>query len=124
MICCDNPIETENKFIEWWKGKYLPEINVGIAKINMARLVKGEAPIPKRTGFYHMRSEYVIGDNLIVNYHDGNENYIFSNKVIDLDFGDVVFVIKGDCGSYDNQDSRPDEKFWIKSLLQEKLGDL
>ena len=116
VICCGNPAETADKFIEWWKDKYLPEINIGITKINMARMAKGEDPIPNRTEFYHPRTECVVGDILTINYHDNNENYMFSNRGINLGFGDVTFVIKEDCESGDNDNRRPGKKFWIKSL--------
>jgi hypothetical protein len=89
VICCGNPKETSDYFIEWWKKKYLPEMK-------RAGYKKDE--------FYHPVEEYA-GQNgeLIINYHDSNENFMFCDKVIDIGFGDVSFIVESDCKTYDGK---------------------
>jgi hypothetical protein len=89
VICCGNPKETSDYFIEWWKAKHLPEMK-------WAGYQKDE--------FYHPIEEYA-GQNgeLIVNYHDSNENFMFCDKVIDLGFGDVSFIVESDCKTLDGK---------------------
>jgi len=86
VICCNNPRETADFFIKWWTEVYLPE-----AQQNGY----------KRTEFYHPREEYTGPDGeIVVNYHDSNENFMFCDKEIDLGHGDVSFIIEEDCKSY------------------------
>ena len=89
VICCGNPKETANYFIEWWKATYLQKAkNSGY----------------KRDEFFHPRDEY-NGTNgeLIINYHDSNENYMVCNQVINLGHGDISFIIESDCETYDKK---------------------
>lgn len=87
IICCNNAEETADFFIKWWKDKYLPKMKQSGYK---------------RDEFYHPQDKYT-GPNgeLIINYHDSNENFMFSDSVIDLGHGDVTFIINSDCKSYD-----------------------
>jgi hypothetical protein len=87
IICCGNPEETSDFFIEWWKERYLPKM---------------KAAGYKRDCFYHDREDTVSEDGrLVVNYHDSNENFMFTNRMTSLAFGDVSFVIEGDCSNFD-----------------------
>ena len=89
VICCSNPSETADYFIEWWKQKHLP-----ISQKNGYKLDE----------FYHHRSEYAgLDGESVVSYHDDNENYIFCNKVIDLSDGDMSFIVEEDCKTFDGE---------------------
>ncbi len=76
-IVCSNPEEVADYFVtNWWGGK-----------------------IP-----VWFSNDFKIEENgdRIINYHDMNENYIFTNKT-DFNFGqcaDYTFKIKGVCLSY------------------------
>ena len=86
VICCGNPEETADFFVVWWKKHYLPTMKLGGYKISE---------------FWHPRDTYVTQKNeTVVNYHDMNENFMFSNGIIDLDFGDVNFIVEEDCTSW------------------------
>jgi hypothetical protein len=89
VICCGNPKETSEYFIQWWKKRWLP-----------AMKKKGY----KKDEFYHSVEEYA-GQNgeLIINYHDSNENFMFCDKVIDIGFGDVSFIVESDCKTFDGK---------------------
>lgn len=88
VICCGNPEETADFFIEWWKDKYLPKM---------------KSSGYKKDDFYHPRHKYFgAHGELIVNYRDSNENFMFCDRIIDLGHGDVSFIINGDCKSYDS----------------------
>lgn len=71
IICCGNPSETADFFMKWWTEKY------------------------KSRNFFHPKDEY----NGIINFHDNNENFMFSDREIELDFGDISFIIEKDCKS-------------------------
>lgn len=77
VICCNNPKETADYFYKWWLIYHRPKM-----------------AWRKTDDFLHPRDEYSHGDKYIVNYHDGNENFMFCNKVIDLGHGDISFIIK------------------------------
>jgi hypothetical protein len=86
MICCGNPRETADYFVEWWKKKYLPQMK--------------EAGY-KKDEFFHEREETIGGHGeLVVNFHDSNENFIFCDRVAYLPFGDISFVVEEDCLNY------------------------
>ena len=74
VIVCENYKEASESFIDWWKKEKNPN---------------------NLNSFYHNKSEY----DQIINYHDSNESFMFSNKVIDLGFHDYTFVVKEDCVS-------------------------
>ncbi len=85
-ICCGNPEETSDEFIKWWKRGHLVEMQH-----------RGY----RRDEFYHPRDEYKGSDGeLIVNYHDSNENFMFCDKEIDLGFGDISFIVTKDCVAF------------------------
>ena len=58
----------------------------------------------KKDEFFHPVEEYT-GQNgeLIVNYHDDNENFMFCDQVIDLGHGDVSFIVESDCKTLDGK---------------------
>jgi len=86
-ICCSNPDEVAEWFIEWWRGQ--------------ATWFKGD-------GFKHPRHEYTHDNIRFINYHDSNENYIFCDKEVDLGHHDYSFVVTGDCRwGWTNQDKGP-----------------
>ena len=85
VIVCKNYIEASDFFIEWWKNKYI------------------------RKEFYHKKDTH---DN-IINYHDSNENFIFTNKPINLRFHDYNFLIEEDCESMENN-----YKFGINKIIK------
>lgn len=87
IICCGNPAETADFFIKWWKENFCHVMN-------------------DPDGFWHPRSEYLDEDGaLTVNYHDGNENFMFCDKKTQLLYGDVSFFIEEDCISGEGHDS-------------------
>jgi hypothetical protein len=88
VICCANPRETADFFVEWWKGKYLP-------KMKKAGYKKDE--------FFHKREE-TRGrrGELVVNFHDGDENFMFCDQIEYLPFGDICFIVDCDCLSCRN----------------------
>lgn len=86
VICCANPRETADFFIKWWKEKYLPKMKK-----------RGY----KRDEFFHEREE-TIGrrGELVVNFHDSNENFMFCDQIEYLPFNDTCFIVEGDSPSY------------------------
>lgn len=87
VICCGNPRETADFFIKWWKDHYLGKMKY-----------MGYKP----DDFFHPRDEYTWKNGeLIVNYHDSNENYMFCDSILDLGHGDVSFIVEGDCEGND-----------------------
>jgi hypothetical protein len=82
IICCGNPEQTADAFIDWWEKRYLP-----IMKSRGYKLDE----------FVHPRDSYESDGVKFVNYHDSNENYMFADRKVDLLHGDVSFVIEGDC---------------------------
>jgi hypothetical protein len=82
-ICCGNPKETSEYFIQWWKKRWLPTMKK-----------RGY----KKDEFWHPAEEYT-GQNgeLIINYHDSNESFIFCDQVIDLGHGDISFIVESNC---------------------------
>lgn len=85
VICCSNHEETAAKFVEWWrKNKMLKIVHI----------------LPKDQEFFHPKSVHSLtsGGN-VVNYHDANENFMFCDKELLLDFGDKSFIVEGDCKS-------------------------
>jgi len=89
VICCGNPKETSKYFIQWWKKRYLPQMKKNGYK---------------KDEFWHPVEEYT-GQNgeLILNYHDGNENFMFCDQVVDLGHGDVSFIVESDCKTLDGK---------------------
>ena len=75
-ICCGNPDEVSQLFIEHWR--------------NENQWFQGE-------GFLYPKDEYVRDGVRFINYHGSNESYIFCDKEIDLGFGDYSFIVIGDC---------------------------
>lgn len=86
VICCANPRETADFFVDWWKKKYLP-------KMKKAGY--------KKDGFFHEREE-TRGrrGELMVNFHDSNENFMFCDQIEYLPFGDTSFIVEEDSPSY------------------------
>lgn len=81
IICCGNPAETADFFIEWWKKNHLPGM--------------------KKAGY--KLDEYLAGDGVLtVNYHDLNENFMFCDKKTQLLYGDISFFIEEDCPDKSN----------------------
>mgnify|MGYP003981824419 FL=1 len=103
VICCGNPKETSEYFIQWWKKRHLPE---------MKR--RGY----KKDEFWHPVEEST-GQNgeLIINYSDGNENFMFCGQVIDLGHGDVSFIVESDCKTLDG-------KFTCLGVVDKRLINL
>lgn len=87
VICCGNPKETSEYFVQWWKKRRLPAMKESGYK---------------KDEFWHPVEEYT-GQNgeLIINYHDSNENFMFCDKIIDLGHGDVSFIVESDCKTFD-----------------------
>lgn len=83
VIVCENYRETADLFIRWWRKKYGENENF--------RWWRENCPGKE---FIHDRDEY----NNIINFHDGNENFMFTNDVnIDSFEGDYIFIVKKDC---------------------------
>lgn len=82
VICCGNPTQTSEHFIHWWKKKYLPE-----AKAHGYRFDE----------FYHKQDMYEVNNSFVINYHDSNENFMFSDSILDADHGDISFIVEEDC---------------------------
>lgn len=77
LIVCENYKEVATWFVDRWENKHGRK-------------------------FFHPRDE----EDNIVNYHDMNENYMFSNMEQNMFGGDYTFVVEGDCKfSRDNRDS-------------------
>ncbi len=76
VIVSGDKEETARLFIEWWQQKVRPKF-----------------PHAKDMEFWHPRSE--CRDT--INYHDSNENFIFSEEEIQLHGGDYMFVVAKDC---------------------------
>ena len=85
VICCLNPEETADFFIEWWKKKYLKKMQLAGYKLDE---------------FYHERTDSVVDGGVMINYHDCNENFMFCDRRIELGHGDVSFVVAGDCETF------------------------
>lgn len=77
-IVCDNYKEVADWFTEWWRKEIKPNFRYAVEN---------------NLDFWHKKDEY---DN-IVNFHDNNENYIFTCDYIDLGVSDYVFLVVGDC---------------------------
>ena len=103
VICCANPKETSEYFIQWWKKRRLPQMKKNGYK---------------KDEFFHPVEEYT-GQNgeLIVNYHDSNENFMFCDQVIDLGHGDVSFIVESDCKTLDG-------KFTCLGVVDKRLINL
>jgi hypothetical protein len=85
VICCGNPSETADFFIRWWKENHLPDMKRGGYKLDE---------------FYHPKEVYLGFDGeTIINYHDLNENFMFSDKKMELHHGDISFFVEEDCVS-------------------------
>ena len=94
-IVCKNYMDVADFFIVWFKVNY-------IDKGNCDYLIKNNM------NFYHPRDEY----GNVVNFHNANENFIFTNTrhKNDGQFHDYVFEVLGDC------------KFeWTKELREKKI---
>ena len=69
IIVCQNYKEAANYFIKWWEDKY-------------------------SRSFIHPLDEY---EN-IINFHDGNENFIFTNDDNAINWShEYVFIVREDC---------------------------
>lgn len=68
LIVCKNYKETAQFFIEWFQQKY-------------------------KRPFYHFPDELPC----IINYHDNNENFMFSNMKLNIFDKDYTFIVKGVC---------------------------
>lgn len=72
-IVCKNYREVSDWFVEWWKSQYNEE------------------------KFFRPKDEY----HNIINYHDGDESFIFTNEPdLELFYHDYIFVVRKDCSSY------------------------
>jgi hypothetical protein len=89
VICCGNPKETSEYFIQWWKKRWLPGMKE-----------RGY----KKDEFWNPVEEYT-GQNgeLIINYYDSNESFMFCDQVIDIGFGDHSFIIESNCKTFDGK---------------------
>lgn len=87
VICCCNIEQTANNFVKWWRKTKLPKLT---------HMLTDE--------FFHPRDRYIgqSGEH-IINFHDNNENFMFCDRIIDLEHGDISFIIEEDC--YDIQKS-------------------
>jgi hypothetical protein len=79
-IVCENHEQAAEWFIKWWKEDILSEL---------------EKHNPKFKGreFWHPREEY----RGIINFHDNNENFMFSQKPTKGFHGEYDFIILEDC---------------------------
>lgn len=78
-IVCKNYKEVANLFIEWWKKEYLESMKNRGYKLDTFPLEKFE-------------------NNNMINYHDNNENFIFTNDPnIKLWPREYVYIIKEKC---------------------------
>lgn len=99
LIVCKNYKEVAGWFVDWWAKKHnLDE------KGNRHIILPSGKPHVIQYGsqrFPHPRDEY---DN-IVNYHDMNENYMFSDTEHNMFSGDYTFVVTGECKfAFDKKD--------------------
>jgi len=79
-IVCSNYQEACDLFLKWFAMEH------------------SESSRRYESGFYHPREEY--GNDRygnVINFHDDNENFLFSDTVLSLHDGDYVFVITGEC---------------------------
>ena len=84
-IVCENYKEAARYFLDWYKEKY-------------------------RKDFWHLWDEY----EYCVNFHDTNENFIFTNNLNIKSFdGDYMFVVKQDC-RFSNQ--YPHSSYLLKAV--------
>lgn len=92
-IVCENYKEVANWFIEWFCKKLGVKENGDWTSFDP--FLKREHTVHLgEEKFWHPRHEY---DN-VVNFHDGNENFIFTDKEdIFLHDGDYIFIIKENC---------------------------
>jgi len=90
VICRENYKEVSQWFVDWWADK-----NGLDSDGNRVFSFHGEKHTVKygKKRFPHERGEY---DNF-VNYHDSDENFMFTDKEIDLGHGDYTFVVLVDC---------------------------
>ena len=89
VIVCKNYKETADMFIEWWEKEILPPIQAEYRSRGY-----------DKTEFFHPRSEY---EN-IVNFHDGNQNFMFASSPINLNYHDYNFLVEEDFESGDNSE--------------------
>lgn len=94
VICCSNPEETSDRFIEWWEHKHGGFLILDIETF-------GSINFKESKKIFHPKHKYVVEGKTMINYHDSNENFMFCDKVIDLGHGDVSFIIEEDCKSFD-----------------------
>lgn len=80
-IVCKNYKQAAEWFIEWWTNKYKSEI-----------ISRGYHGL-KDKEFLHPKDEY----EGIINYHDANENFMFSQTPTKGFHGEYDFIIKKDC---------------------------
>ena len=83
VIVCENYAETADLFIQWWRKNFLGRENFKWFRENC----------PGKE-FFHDRDE--CGD--IINFHDDNESFMFSNNPnINLFFHEYIFIVRKDC---------------------------
>ena len=73
VICCKNHEQAFEYFIQWSNLK----------QYNVLRCKQVD--------------RYTFNGADMVNIHDNNENFIFSNKEIDLGYDEISFIIAEDC---------------------------
>ncbi len=77
-IVCENYKEVSEYFTEWWRKEIRPNFSENVLKLD----------------FWNPKDE----SDGYINYHDSNENFIFTNKLdIKLHDGDYIFVVLEDC---------------------------
>lgn len=99
VIVCKNYVEASDMFIEWWKQNELQKIKDNCTRMGYEC---------KNEEFPHPRSEY----NNTVNFHDGNENFMFASSPINLNYHDYNFLVEEDCESCENS-----EKYGINKKI-------
>ena len=40
---------------------------------------------------------YQVDNSFVINYHDFNENFMFSDSILDLGYSDIIFIVEEDC---------------------------
>lgn len=85
LILCGNPDETATLFEEWWKQNKFYEDDK----------IKKIVPM-------HPRSEH----DGIINFHDNNENFVFSDRPIKMWLGDYTFVVETELKSYKRDNNK------------------
>ena len=83
VICCSNPEETSEVFLYWWRKNILPSLKKNL---------KDKHNMDIDDEFYPK-----IVYNGIINFNKCNENFMFTDRILPLSYGDICYIIEKDC---------------------------